>query len=131
MNLLQTLLVLAVTGLIIGGLARIMLPGRETMGIFGTILAGLGGSFIGGLIVTYLFNGTNRWLNLIVAVVCAVLFIIPFRMYAAQTVIVPGAPVRRGFFGTRSVDPAYDPAYEAGYAPVVRRPFWSRRRTLL
>jgi uncharacterized membrane protein YeaQ/YmgE (transglycosylase-associated protein family) len=127
MNLLQTLIMLAVVGLIVGGLARIMLPGRETIGVFGTILAGLAGSFIGGLIMNFLFSSSNPWLNLIVAVACAVLFILPFRMYAAQAVIVPGAPVRRGFFGSRSVDPAYD----AGYAPVARRPFWSRRRTLL
>lgn len=127
MNLLQTLLMLAFTGLIVGGLARMLLPGREAMGIFGTILAGLAGSFIGGLIMTYLFQSTNRLLTILVAVGCAVLFIIPFRMYVAQTVVVPGTPVRRGFFGSRAVDPVYDPGYDPGY----RRPFWSRRRTLL
>lgn len=126
MNLLQTLLMLAVAGLLIGGLARILLPGRESIGVFGTILAGLAGSFIGGLIMAVLFNNTNPWVNLIAAVACSVLFIIPFRMYAVHTVVVPGTPVRRGFFGSRSVDPGYD----AGYAPVGRRPFWGRRRGL-
>ncbi|HEX2149539.1 MAG TPA: GlsB/YeaQ/YmgE family stress response membrane protein [Actinomycetota bacterium] len=130
MNWLQTLIMLALAGLIIGGLARILLPGRETVGIFGTILAGLAGSFIGGLIMTYLFNSTNRWLTLAVAVGSAVLFILPFRMYyGAQTVVVTEAPRRRGFFGARSVDPGYG-AYDSGYTPVTRRPFWSRRRTL-
>lgn len=131
MDLLQTLLMLAFTGLIIGGLARILLPGRESMGIFGTILAGLAGSFIGGLIMTYLFNSTNRLITLLVAVGCAVLFIIPFRMYVAQTVVVPATPVRRGLFGARRVDPTYGATYDPAYGAGYRRPFWSRRRTLL
>jgi uncharacterized membrane protein YeaQ/YmgE (transglycosylase-associated protein family) len=144
MNWLQTILTLAASGLLVGGLARILLPGRETIGIFGTILAGLAGAFIGGLIVTYLLGNTNFWLTLAVSVACAVVFILPFRLYMAQAVVVPGPGVRRGFWGARSVDPAYDagyrrpfwsrrsvdPAYDAGYAPGYRRPFWSRRRTL-
>ncbi|CAN5883114.1 hypothetical protein BH23ACT12_BH23ACT12_06720 [soil metagenome] len=129
MNLLQTLLMLAITGLLVGGIARIMLPGRESIGVFGTILAGLGGSFVGGLIATYLLGTTNRWLVFALAVGAAIVFIIPFRMYVARAVVVPAVPVRRrGFFGARTVDPAYDPAYGDGYA---RRPFWRRRRRLL
>jgi uncharacterized membrane protein YeaQ/YmgE (transglycosylase-associated protein family) len=123
MNLLTTLFWLAVAGLIVGGLARLLSPGRESVGIGGTILAGLAGSFVGGLIVTYLIGSTNPWLIFLVAVGAAVLFILPFRMFYAQPVVVQ----RPGFFGARSVDPVYDPAYDAGYA---RRPFWSRRRRL-
>lgn len=104
-----------------------LLPGRETIGIFGTILAGLAGAFIGGLIVTYLLGNTNFWLTLAVSVACAVVLILPFRLYMAQAVVVPPTGVRRGFWGARSVDPAYHAGYDAGY----RRPFWSRRRTLL
>jgi uncharacterized membrane protein YeaQ/YmgE (transglycosylase-associated protein family) len=120
MNLLSTLLTLAITGLIIGGLARLFLPGSENMGIFGTILAGIGGSFVGGLIVTYLLGTNNFWITMIVAVACACLFILPFRMYyAPTTVVVP----RRSFFGRRT-DYVVDDGYGAGYA---RRPFWRRR----
>lgn len=124
MNLLQTLLILAITGLVVGGIARIFLPGRETIGVFGTILAGLAGSFIGGLIATYLLGTTNRWVVFALAVGAAILFILPFRMYVAHTVVVPATPVRRGLFGARTVDPVY----EDGYA---RRPFWGRRRRTL
>jgi uncharacterized membrane protein YeaQ/YmgE (transglycosylase-associated protein family) len=123
MNLLTTLFWLALVGLVVGGLARLLTPGRDTLGIGGTILAGLAGSFIGGLIVTYLLGSTNRWLNLAVAVGAAVLFVLPFRLFYTQPVVVQ----RPGFFGARPVDPVYDPAYDAGYA---RRPFWSRRRRL-
>jgi uncharacterized membrane protein YeaQ/YmgE (transglycosylase-associated protein family) len=125
MNLLQTLIILAVAGLLVGGVARIFLPGREAIGVFGTILAGLAGSFIGGLIARYLLGTNNGWIVFALAVGAAILFILPFRMYVAQTVVVPGTPVRRGIFGARTVDPAYDPAYSDGYA---RRSFWGRRR---
>jgi uncharacterized membrane protein YeaQ/YmgE (transglycosylase-associated protein family) len=123
MNLLTTLFWLAVVGLIVGGLARLLTPGRDTLGIGGTILAGLAGSFIGGLIATYLLGSTNPWVNFAIAVGAAVLFVLPFRLYYAQPVVVE----RPGFFGSRSVDPAYDPAYDGGFG---RRPFWSRRRRL-
>jgi uncharacterized membrane protein YeaQ/YmgE (transglycosylase-associated protein family) len=43
-------LVLAFDGLIVGGLARLALPGPEPMGIFATIGLGLAGSFVGGIL---------------------------------------------------------------------------------
>jgi uncharacterized membrane protein YeaQ/YmgE (transglycosylase-associated protein family) len=74
------LIVLAVSGLIIGGLARLVLPGPESIGVLGTILAGIGGSLIGGFIGRLLFGDTN-WLGaLLLAVAGAVLLILPFRM---------------------------------------------------
>ncbi len=73
-------LVLALFGLIIGGLARLVLPGPEAIGVLGTILAGIGGSLIGGLIGRLLFGDTN-WLGaLLLAVAGAVLLILPFRL---------------------------------------------------
>ena len=44
------LLILAVIGVIIGALARWILPGRDDMSIGKTILYGIGGSILGGLI---------------------------------------------------------------------------------
>ena len=38
-------------GAIVGVLARFVLPGRRPIGCVGTILAGIGGSFIAGIIV--------------------------------------------------------------------------------
>jgi uncharacterized membrane protein YeaQ/YmgE (transglycosylase-associated protein family) len=43
------LIVLAISGLVIGALARLALPGPDPMGVFATILLGLAGSFVGGL----------------------------------------------------------------------------------
>ena len=73
-------IVLALSGLIIGALARLVLPGPESIGVLGTILAGIGGSIIGGFIGRLLFGDTN-WLGaLVLAVAGAVLLILPFRM---------------------------------------------------
>ena len=38
-------------GFVVGALARFVLPGRRPMGCLATILAGIAGSFIAGLIV--------------------------------------------------------------------------------
>jgi uncharacterized membrane protein YeaQ/YmgE (transglycosylase-associated protein family) len=43
------LLWLALAGLVIGALARLVLPGEQTTGVLGTILAGIGGSLLGGI----------------------------------------------------------------------------------
>ena len=37
-------------GLVAGALARLLVPGRDPMGILGTILLGVVGSFIGGFL---------------------------------------------------------------------------------
>ena len=50
------LLSIALTGLLIGALARLVVPGRQAMGCFTTMLYGLGGSLVGGLIGRILFG---------------------------------------------------------------------------
>lgn len=72
-------LMLAVFGLIIGGLARLILPGPEAIGVLGTILAGIGGSLIGGFVGRLLFGDTNWLGSLLLATAGAVLLILPFR----------------------------------------------------
>jgi uncharacterized membrane protein YeaQ/YmgE (transglycosylase-associated protein family) len=44
------LIFLVLWGLIVGALARLALPGPDPIGILGTIVLGLAGSLIGGLI---------------------------------------------------------------------------------
>ena len=50
------ILFLALFGLVVGGLARLALPGPDPMGILATIGLGIAGSFLGG-VVSYLFLG--------------------------------------------------------------------------
>ena len=47
----------AVFGAVIGGLARLALPGPDPMSISQTILVGIGGSFAAGVVVRLLSGG--------------------------------------------------------------------------
>jgi uncharacterized membrane protein YeaQ/YmgE (transglycosylase-associated protein family) len=44
------LIMLAITGLIVGALARLALPGRDPMSLLQTMLVGIAGSFAAGLL---------------------------------------------------------------------------------
>ena len=50
----------AIFGLVVGALARLVLPGRRHMGCVATILAGIAGSFIAGIIVRA-FTGNQSY----------------------------------------------------------------------
>ena len=50
-----SLLWLALTGLIIGALGRLVLPGRQEIGLLSTALVGIGASLLGG-ILAHLFD---------------------------------------------------------------------------
>lgn len=67
-----------VAGLVIGALARLIKPGRQRIGLLLTLLLGLAGSVIGGVVANLLGTGDIFELNIlgfIVAVVAAVLLI--------------------------------------------------------
>jgi uncharacterized membrane protein YeaQ/YmgE (transglycosylase-associated protein family) len=64
-----------VAGLIIGALARLLMPGRQKIGLLWTLLVGLAGSVIGGSIANLIGTGDIMELNVIgfiVAVFCSV-----------------------------------------------------------
>jgi uncharacterized membrane protein YeaQ/YmgE (transglycosylase-associated protein family) len=44
------IVVLLIVGLIVGAIARLLMPGRDSMGIVATIALGIVGSFIGGFL---------------------------------------------------------------------------------
>ncbi|WP_199034408.1 GlsB/YeaQ/YmgE family stress response membrane protein [Glycomyces salinus] len=67
-----------VAGLIIGALARLIVPGKQKLGIIATLVLGLVGSVIGGTIANLLGTGDIFELNVvgfIAAVVAAVLLV--------------------------------------------------------
>jgi uncharacterized membrane protein YeaQ/YmgE (transglycosylase-associated protein family) len=64
-----------VAGLIIGAIARLLLPGRQRIGLLWTLLLGVAGSLIGGTIANALRTGSIWELNFIgfvAAVIAAV-----------------------------------------------------------
>ena len=66
--------ILAAIGAAIGALARFVLPGRDDLGAGRTILYGIGGSFLGGL-VGRMFGLEGRVAGLLLAVAMAALLI--------------------------------------------------------
>jgi len=74
--------------LIVGGIARLLMPGRDPLGCFGTIALGIAGSFAGGILGTLLFKGpgaeikTGRW---IMSIVGAMLVLWGYRKYKQQS----------------------------------------------
>ena len=67
-----------VAGLIIGALARLIVPGKQNLGILATLALGLVGSLIGGLIAQFFVTGSIWELNVVgfvLAVIAAVLLI--------------------------------------------------------
>jgi len=59
----------ALSGLIIGGIARFLLPGPDPMSWFRTIGYGIGGSFIGGLVGRLL--NVPQTFSFVLSVACA------------------------------------------------------------
>lgn len=73
MDLLLYLVLLALSGLIIGALARLALPGPDPMSIPATIGLGLLGALVGGLIMRLLFDAAGA--GIVVSVLCATLIL--------------------------------------------------------
>ena len=72
-----------VMGLIVGVLAKFIMPGNDPGGIIITILIGIAGSFVGGYIGTFLGFGPVTGFNLgslVLAIGGAVLLLILYRV---------------------------------------------------
>lgn len=83
------LIVLVLSGLLIGALGRLAIPGPNPMGFLMTILVGIGGSLLGGF-VSRLVGIPQEW-SFVVAVLCAALIVY----------LVSGSVGRRSAFGGR------------------------------
>jgi uncharacterized membrane protein YeaQ/YmgE (transglycosylase-associated protein family) len=65
-------------GLVVGFLARLIKPGRQNLGLIGTLVLGIVGSLIGGVVASAIGTGDIWELNVlgaIVAIIAAVLLI--------------------------------------------------------
>jgi uncharacterized membrane protein YeaQ/YmgE (transglycosylase-associated protein family) len=64
-----------ITGLVIGGLAHLLVPGRNRIGILRTLLFGIVGALVGGLITAALLGPGHVIITFIVALIVAALLI--------------------------------------------------------
>lgn len=61
-----------VFGLVVGAVARLVKPGKQNLSILMTLLLGLAGSVIGGLIASFIGTGDIFELNIIGAIVAII-----------------------------------------------------------
>src|SRR5215217_4976775 len=74
----NTVIGFIVAGLVIGALARLIKPGKQNLGLLATLLLGLVGSVIGGVVASLLGTGDIfelNFLGFIVAVIASVLLV--------------------------------------------------------
>ena len=90
MEALAYVLALVVNGLIVGALARLLLPGPDPMSIFQTLLVGVAGSLIAGLITLYAFEEAAAW-GFAIALVAAIAIVFAIRKFRERQLGVEGA----------------------------------------
>lgn len=87
------IIILLVLGLVVGALARLALPGPDPMPIWATILLGIGGMFVGGIIIGAL---TGHGAGIVGGVLGAMLVLYLYRRFVQHRPLWgPGANVPR------------------------------------
>ena len=73
-----------ISGLIVGAIARLLMPGQDRMGCLMTALLGIAGSFVGGFISTLLWKSQGgfelRPAGFLLSIVGAILLLLLWRM---------------------------------------------------
>ncbi|MEN3357705.1 MAG: hypothetical protein V7637_1687 [Mycobacteriales bacterium] len=85
------IIVLLIVGLIAGALARLLVPGRDPMGVGATIVLGVVGSFIGGFLGYVIFHkdasqGALQPSGIIGSVIGAVIALLAYRAMNRRSV---------------------------------------------
>ncbi len=74
-----------IIGLIVGALAKFIMPGRDPGGIIVTILIGIAGSFLGTMIGRALgFYGRGQGAGFIMSLLGAILLLFLYRMFIGR-----------------------------------------------
>ena len=91
MDVIVYLIVLALSGLVVGALGRLAIPGPDPMTIWQTILVGIVGSFIGGLI-WWAISGDRNGGGILISVICAAGIVYLIRRSRGGDLSTPGNP---------------------------------------
>jgi uncharacterized membrane protein YeaQ/YmgE (transglycosylase-associated protein family) len=92
MSLIFYLIVLLFTGLIVGALGRLLVPGPDPMSLFQTALLGIAGSLIAGLISLWLFHGRAGG-GIVLSVICSAILVLLVRRSRERRGIYPARRV--------------------------------------
>jgi uncharacterized membrane protein YeaQ/YmgE (transglycosylase-associated protein family) len=72
---LSAIIVWLIIGLVIGGIAHLLVPGRQRIGILLTLLIGIVGALIGGFITAAILGAGHLIITFIVALIVAAVLI--------------------------------------------------------
>ncbi len=97
MSLIAFIISLAFMGLIVGALARLLLPGRDPMSVFQTILVGVAGTLVAGLVAQAAFGRNGG--SFVLAVLVSTLIVYLIRRSRGGTVAHSPHRRRRAFGG--------------------------------
>jgi uncharacterized membrane protein YeaQ/YmgE (transglycosylase-associated protein family) len=79
-----------IVGLIAGALARLIMPGRDPMGIIATILLGIVGSIIGGLVSWAIWGSDTRGFQpggILLSILGAIVVLFIWRMMKSRSTV--------------------------------------------
>lgn len=88
MSLILYLILLVLSGFIVGGLARFALPGRDPMTFLQTTAVGIGGNFLGGLVTWAIFG--HDYAGFLVSLVFAMGIVYAVRRSRGGSLTDPG-----------------------------------------
>ena len=91
MDVLVFILLVALSGLVVGALARLAVPGPDPMSTWRTIALGIVGSFLGGVIAGLLGVGGTGGTFLLAFAGAVVLLIVYRRVFQGRGITGPGA----------------------------------------
>jgi uncharacterized membrane protein YeaQ/YmgE (transglycosylase-associated protein family) len=74
----SVIIVWLVIGLVIGALARLLVPGRQHIGIIMTILIGIVAALVGGFVTAAIIGAGHTVITFIVALIAAALLVSAF-----------------------------------------------------
>ena len=89
MSVIVYLIVLVLSGLVVGALGRLALPGPDPMSIGQTILVGIGGSLLAGLL-WWAISGNPGGGGILLSVICAAAIVYLIRRRRGGTLTTPG-----------------------------------------
>lgn len=81
---LSAILVTCIIGLVVGALAKLLMPGKDPGGCFITILLGIAGAWLGTFLGRLTFGGENYAAGWIMSLVGAMLLLLLYRVIAGK-----------------------------------------------
>jgi uncharacterized membrane protein YeaQ/YmgE (transglycosylase-associated protein family) len=80
-----------IIGLVAGALARLIMPGKDTMGLLATLLLGVAGSILGGLVSWAIWGAEEttgfRPAGLLLSLIGAILLLWVWRMVKSRSTV--------------------------------------------